>query len=445
MKQIDKDIFAIHGGGNIGLGLMADIVSQSDKPYKIIATSSNQFTNEIINSCEEFWLHHQNKEEEQNFSHIKNIKMLYSRQKQNIIKLYKNAQMGAICLTEDALKKSAPLIAEGLISRYQSNKDNLKILVLMNKQNCDSFVKNEVTKAMKSQIKNTEVREEILTKVQFIPTVADRIVSKVPDDEIMDQLKDQLKNSKIGSITKKELAQLKEQDHFKFYLFHAEKYFSLYVPNYLREAHDFPGTTKVNNLNRFMTIKNKYINGPHAILAWLGGLMGYTTIAKAIKNPFLLAFIEKMMQFEIAPILMAEFKELSEKYFLTLKNSFIKRCEQNTVDSIIRVGKDPLRKLNSNGCVRGILDLKQKNNLSLATPRLEKGIAAGIMYAMEMIDPNNEECQKITEIYRKDASFQSILCYKGEYGNGKYAGLHPEKDKEVIANILQYLKQDKVF
>lgn len=413
MKKNEKGIFAIHGGGNIGLGLMADIVSRSHK-YRIVATSSNQFTNNIINSSEEFWLQHQNTQGS-NTSQINHINMLNSRDTQNIIKLYNNADMGAICLTEEAVKKTAPSIAQGLIVRSKSNHDLLKILVLMNKHNCDKFVKNEVIKAMKLQIEDSTEIETILSKVQFIPTVADRIISKISDNQILDQIKGKLRKSNLRNLTSKDLAELREQFDFKFYLFNAEKKFSLYVPDSLREASYFPGATTVHNLNLFMTVKNKYINGPHAILAWLGGLMNYTTISQAIKDPLLRGFITSMMEEEIAPVLMTEFAELSESDLAYLRHSFIERCEQNSTDTITRVGRDPLRKLNAHGCIRGILELKQKNNLKMATPRLEKGIAAGILYAVTKIDPNNSECQKILDIYRAKNSFSSILCFKGHY------------------------------
>lgn len=442
MKKNEKAIFAIHGGGNIGLGLMADIVSRSHK-YRIVATSSNQFTNNIINSSEQFWLQHQSPHGS-NASQINGINMLNSKDSQNIIKLYNNADMGAICLTEEAVTKTAPAIAQGLIARFRSNQNVLKILVLMNKHNCDKFVKNEVIKAMRLQVENSEDIEKILSKVQFIPTVADRIISKISDHQIMDQIQVKLRKSNVRNLTPRDLAELRKQFNFKFYLFNAEKNFSLYVPDSLREARYFPGATTVHNLNLFMTVKNKYINGPHAILAWLGGLMNYTTIAQAIKDPLLHAFITDMMEKEIAPVLMTEFAELTESDLTYLRNSFIARCEQNSTDTIKRVGRDPLRKLNARGCIRGVLELKQKNNLKIATPRLEKGIAAGLLYAITKIDPNNNECQKILEIYRAKNSFSSILCFKGHYDGGTYIGLDPIKDKQLISNVVDHIQKKLV-
>ncbi len=52
-----KRIFAIHGGGNIGLGLMADVISQSPLEYEVIATSNDIFLTTLINSKNQFWLH----------------------------------------------------------------------------------------------------------------------------------------------------------------------------------------------------------------------------------------------------------------------------------------------------------------------------------------------------------------------------------------------------
>jgi hypothetical protein len=140
-----KRIFAIHGGGYIGLGLMADIISQSPFDYNIFATSSDKFTNLLINSIHKFWIQHESSNEN-NVTCINNIFMVYSRDSQNIIDLYVHSNIIAICLTEEGVLNSAKHIARGLISRYQLDQAGLKIFILMNKTNCAEFVRNEVAK-----------------------------------------------------------------------------------------------------------------------------------------------------------------------------------------------------------------------------------------------------------------------------------------------------------
>lgn len=443
MKPHNQAIFAIHGGGNIGLGLMADIVSRSRKPYRIIATSGNALTNEIINCYQQFWLRHPSRAGHGS-SQVNNINMVNAKNAKNIVRLYKSAKMGAICMTEEAVKKTAPLIAAGLINRYQSSQDHrnkLKLLVLMNKQHCDHFVQNEVAKAVKAQIDQSIDLKKVMHNVQFVPAVADRIVSKIPDEQVLDQIKEKLEHSNLARLNEIGPADFDDKLKFKCYLFNAESRFSLYVPHYLREAQEFPGITRVNDVNMFMTVKNTYINGPHAILAWLGGLMGHTTITKAIQNRPLRTFLFSMMKNEIAPILLAEFPQVNRHDLDYFRNLFIERCELNSTDTIKRVARDPLRKLNDYGCIRSLLRSKQKLNLKISTSHLEKGIAAGILYALKRIDPHNNECQKIVKIYEKHRSISAVLCYSGQYDGGRFIGFDPLKDKTTIQNILNHIQQ----
>lgn len=97
-----------------------------------------------------------------------------------------------------------------------------------------------------------------------------------------------------------------------------------------------------------------------------------------------------------------------------------------------------MRKLASGGRIRGTLELAKKHHLHVPTPRLEQGVAAGIVYAIKDIDPTNPGCQKIQEIYRDNKnSYAAVLCYSGPSPSGDYKGLHPGNDKILIDNIVK--------
>jgi mannitol-1-phosphate/altronate dehydrogenase len=215
----------------------------------------------------------------------------------------------------------------------------------------------------------------------------------------------------------------------------------MYVPNHFTEAERFPLMTTTKNLNTIEAVKNKYINGPHAVLAWIGGFLGHTTIADSIKHPELFQFIKEMMEYEIAPILIAEYPDLTSEDLIKLEKSFFERCAASINDPVTRVGRDPLRKLDSGGRIRGTIELARKHDLSIATPRLEKGIAAGLLYALHGVDPSNPGCKKIREIYNQNDSYQSVLCYSGDAPSGKFSGLHPENDSQTIANVLNKMSE----
>lgn len=441
MKPNKELLFAIHGGGNIGLGCMADIISKSPYPYRIIATSRDEFRTNLINLHNCFWLE-ENANNPQNLTCVKNITMVKPTSA-NISNLYLNADLLAICLTEKALQNSAIDIAQGLLSRYKTRPSELKILILMNKPKCAQFVRTEIYKALLGITYRKTLVDKILESIIFIPTVVDRIVTKNDKKTILMHLQQQLiaKNISISvenyySTNHKILLDIISKHQLKFVLYKAENAFSLFVPQQFSESIQFPGMKKVNQIETFAEIKNKFVNGPHAMLAWMGGLLGCKTIAEAINTPSMNWYIHTLMEQEIAPILKAEYPEIKSTLLSNLKTNFIKRCKMSKHDPIIRVGRDPLRKLKSGGRVRGLIELKQKHNLSIATPELEYGMAAGILYAIKKVDPTNEECRTIREIYKR-GSYKGILCFKGRYGTETYHGLDDKKDQQLINKILK--------
>lgn len=438
-----KRIFAIHGGGNIGLGLMADILAKSKYQYQIIATSNHYLLSKLINSVHKLWLQH-------HFTDVNdttciNRISIISRNEQDIMKLYSEACLAAICVTPNVLTIIAKTIAKALINRFENDGSGLKILVLMNVTDCAKFVAEQITAQILLITQDEQYTQKILSGIEFIPTVIDRIVTQIDDQSIKQQLKMQLKNvdqftdDAIENILSNtdQLAEVVASLSLQFNLFHVEKNFSVYVPDSFIEAYRLPAIKMTKNLQQIEAIKNKYINGPHVILAWIGALLGCTSIAESIQNPAVFTLIKELMEKEIGPILAAEYPEIAKDEFEALENSFFERCFASVNDPVTRVGRDPLRKLNSGGRIRGTIELAQKHNLRISTMRLEQGIAAGLLYAVKGIDANNPGCQKIKELYKKnDNSFSAILCYHGTGPSGKFSGFHPTDDKFVIDRIL---------
>lgn len=436
-------IFGIHGGGNIGLGCMAQIISDSPFNYYIIATSSDKLLNNLVNSSHRYWLQH-----DKETTLVNNITMIYSRNTQNIIWLYTYADLLAMCLTEKALLNMSNAIVKGLIARYHNNGGVLKILILMNKPRCDTFVQSILYKALLSYTSDQSYTDKLMDNVKFFPTVVDRIVNKISKRKLIKQLNYQVNQlnsdpkllSSESLLNKEILKEASRNNNLYFSLLNVEKEFSFYVPASFEEAVYFPKMKTVKNIFQFADIKNKFINGPHSMLAWMGGLMGCSTIAEAINNPSMLWFVNQLMEREIGPILKVEYPNFASEELKLLKNSFVKRCKNSWSDPILRVGRDPLRKLTKGGRVRGIIELKQKHHLPIATPELERGMAAGILYAVKKIDDENEECKTIRRIYHETGSYQSILCYQGAYENGNYPGLHKQRDRALIQNVLKRIR-----
>lgn len=453
--SVHGDIFGIHGGGNIGLGLMADIVSKSSLNYHIIATSNDQFIANIINNTHQYSLRHSKETKLSSNTLVKNVKII-SRDSSSIVELYKKSKIIAICLTPAVVISVAIDIAKGLLARYENGNANLNILILMNTPKCDLFVKEKIKMELKNLVNNDEVIDKILSNTKFIPTVVDRIVTKIAEKDVISHLIRQLTQS--SSYDQMDLEYIDSQleillsNPVKLYevikefkleipLFNAEESYALYVPKEYKDAKYFPSIKRVNNIDQIETIKNKYINGPHAIIGWIGALFGCKTIAEAIRIPGVRKFIKQMMDEEIRPALIAEFPDITSVELDHLRKIFIKRCLASIDDPVVRVGRDPMRKINANGRIRGTIELYNKHRLKGTTSRLEHGLAAAILYAVKGIDNANPGCIKCMEIYNKNhRDYKAVLCYQGASPAGMFKGLDPIKDKRLVENILMRIK-----
>lgn len=401
-KEEQSPVFGIHGGGCIGLGLIANIVSRStiEVPYQIIATSNDAAFNEIINASNQFYLSYVGTEER---SCIKNITMI-TREPESITQLYAQASVLAICLTPGAFKESVKDIVKGMIHRYEETKQPLNILILMNQPDAHRYVTELIEQEM-DLLLDGRVKDEIKQLITFIHTVPDRVVRKISKDEIARSTEN------VPS------------------LFQAERYFQFYVPKtYLKEFEHFSDITFVDDIVKFETIKNKYMNGPHTALAWLGALLGCRTIHQSLQFPGMKYFMTSLMQ-EIATILTMNFPELKQSMLLSdLQRAFFKRCEDSIEDSVSRVGRNPLSKLDRFGRIVGTILMRKGGGSAL--PYLEMSIAAGVVYALK--NPQEQGCSEIGLLYEASQTYEAILCHQGR----EHQGLDAIRDQTLIRRVI---------
>lgn len=450
-------VFGIHGGGNIGLGLMADVINRSNflEPYQIIATSNDITFNTLINGNHQFRLQHIGADEGDDtvVSHI----TMTQRNHTDIVKLYTDTtEIIALCLTQNAFDESSESIAQGLINRYKQSKSNLTVLVLMNRHHCDKYVRETISFKIGELIDDKTKRNEILERIEFIPTVSDRIVSKIPVEIVKNELKQQLLicmksdgyddsgtlETEINEIIEDPntiLAAMKKYQ-LSLKLFNAEIPFKLYAPQkFVSRYPELSSIDGVEDLDILAVIKDKYINGPHAILAWVSALFNCVTIAQGINYPGMKNYIASLMDVEIAPTLKKNFPALDTALFNDIKNIFFERCLMSSNDPVVRVGRDPLRKLSPDGRILGVIRLKQQQGVVEDSPGLERGIAAGVLYALKDKDPLNPDCKKMKEIYDINLSYADVLCRQSADASETHQRLDPALDGDLIHRILIHI------
>ncbi len=465
----------IHGFGAIGGGYLTQIFSHWDgytRPKEIIGATKKTVIKELVNSLGKFNVKYESRAY---FQSISNVHIIDMDDEKEMISMYRECQIVGLSIPEKAVKSQCKIIAKGLIERYRKNTTNLTILVVINKIKGAKFVKKNVKSALENLVGEGKA-EKIVSRTYFCETVVNRMVSAIPERTLLTQVQKKLSSLKrtvfrfqsdvtgfvesfqeskritgnsintvkkidektllkVGNISKK-LSIMSQFDkcisRFNVSLFNSEPYIPLYASNESPLLERLRQIKVVDNIEKIQEIKNKLSNGPHAIIAWYSALLGYKTIGQGMGDKKVSLLVKNIIEKEIRPSLIRDTPELSQ-YIDDFISNFIKRCRNSFKDKCIRVGRDPMRKLQEGERIFGTITLAQKFHIS--TPMIEFGAACAILYSVLLINPRDKECRKIKDIYDKNNSVEDVLTYQGEYNGAIYHGLNLKKDKDLIRRI----------
>ena len=471
-QSIDSNIVGIHGFGAIGGGYLAQIFSHWDgytRPSQIIGATNDRIKRELINALGKYRVKY---ESLAYFQTITNTTIIDMNDEAQMVDMYRKASIVGISLPEQAIRSQSKTIAKGLIERYDCGGEPLTLLILMNKINASKYVKVHVETALKKLVSEEKVKK-IIANTFFSETVVNRMVSKVADDVILARLRTELYRlnrcivdysekmkaifefpqvyfSENGSASQKPKIEATYQDinladnissitqfadalsQLNVTLFSSEPDMPLYALKKSPVLERLRQVVTVDNIKSMQEIKNKLSNGPHAIIAWYSALLGYKTIGQGMGDLRVSNLAEAIIKNEIKPALLKE--NLASKHYInSITLNFLKRCRASFNDKCVRVGRDPLRKLQNGERILGAIQLAQKHNLS--TKGLEFGVACAILYSVLAINKNDLEAEKIKLLYEKRCSVEDVLTYSGEYNKSKYNALDAENDHELIVRI----------
>lgn len=455
----------IHGFGAIGGGYLAQIFSHWDgyvHPIEIIGATRDIYTRELINAYGKYSVLYESKAYLQT---IRNISIIDINNKEDMIKMYTDCKIIGLSLPESVIKLQAKIIAEGLFARYNSGKDSLTLLIVLNKVKGGKFVREQVKRAL-IEFTDEELAANIIAKTYFCETVVNRMVSEIPKEQVIMSLMNNMSNiERSSSLLKEEvgniynlpkikkirrnghkdevIANLSEKlkgingfaelvKELNITLFTSEPDMVLYADNKSPLLSQLRQIKTVQDISVLQNVKNKLSNGAHAILAWYASLLNYSSVGQGIGDRRVLRLIKDIMRKEIRPALISKNPEYGE-YIDGFIDSFLKRCRVSFKDSCLRVGRDPLRKLQPSERVLGAIKMAKEEGI--VASGLEFGAACGIMYSIKNKNPKDEEAAFIRQLYNKDKSIADILCFNGIFRGVKYKGLDIEKDKVLIENI----------
>jgi mannitol-1-phosphate 5-dehydrogenase len=138
------------------------------------------------------------------------------------------------------------------------------------------------------------------------------------------------------------------------------------------------GAHFVDELGPYLERKLFLLNGAHAIVAYLGYLRGYRRIDEAVADPQILT-VARGAQAEMARALSRKHPQFSEDELAAYAERVLARFRNPHLgDEVVRVGRDPLRKLGAND--RLVAPLRLCQSYEMPIDHLIVGIAAGYRF-----------------------------------------------------------------
>ena len=455
----NEHIAGIHGFGAIGGGYLAQIFAHWDgytRPAEIVGVTSNRLLRDLINAFGKYSVHYPDQAFEQS---IDRVRLIASDDQAAVIDLYAQAEIVGLCLPEGAIAQQAGLIADGLIARYRAQRGPLTVLVALNKVGGAAFVRRCVERALLQRLAADEV-VAVLAATTFAETVVNRIVSRISRDALLKQVRinvgsfsaavpcggfDTLPTgpgvlgveSLLGRLT--EAAQMdRALSALNIVVFHSGPDMALYAERGSPILDRLRQVRTVGDIGEIQSIKNKMLNGTHAIIAWYSTLLGYRTIGQGMGDERVKRLVRRLLEQEIKPAMLAHNPAL-KTHIDTFVERFLKRCEDSFKDACARVGRDPRRKLQRKERILGNIELAARQGI--ATPMLEFGTALGIVYALRYSGTEDKECLWIREMYGRRGSVADVLTDTSDYQGRAYAGLDAVADRALIARIASHVER----
>lgn len=177
------------------------------------------------------------------------------------------------------------------------------------------------------------------------------------------------------------------------------------------ELPEIPGMTLVDDLLAYLERKLFTLNSGHAICAYLGNLKGYTTIRESISDPAIGDIVYKAIC-ESGEGLIREFSFDAAAHHAYIDRIFSRYQNPYLEDETIRVGREPIRKLDSSD--RLIKPLITAYSYGLPVDHLIFGAAAALWFNC----PNDAQSVEMLQKIRKDGVESALETYTGlEPGN----------------------------
>lgn len=457
-QSVNQLTVGIHGFGAIGGGYVAQILSYWDgytRPKRILASTRNRLYLESVNSFGSYSIRYgQSCYDER----IDNLTVIDAHNEQQMLEMYMQSSLIALCLPEQAIESEAKTIAKGLFARFMSadadNNEPITFLIILNKVCAKYLVLKHIREALLSMT-NEDIAEHILSEHYFCDTVVNRMVSKLNDQALFRQLNikhnlfkqyqndlnpETIELSEETALTVKQEQQITHcledmrgqfqtgqfLQNMDLILFHSEMDMPIYVENRSPLLSKMRQMILVDQISEIQIIKNRLWNGCHAMLAWYASLNGYETIGIAMADLAVRQYAERLVdevKLGLANLIPNQKKQLDR-----MAESFLNSCRSAYKYPCERVARDPLSKLNLNERVLGSLESHVQQQLPYQ--KLMQGAIYGYAYALKML--GLDEIKIVKHVQSNIEHMDITENQKKALLNQLYQGIQTELKDEVF-------------
>jgi len=463
-QAINQMQVGIHGFGAMGGGYLTQVFSHWDgytRPGAIVGVTGDQLLCDAVNAFGKFSVRYGKLAFDQPIEHVR---LIHMADEEGVAAIYCDSVIVGLALPEQAIRQQAPIIARGLLRRYQKGGGELTVLVVLNKVGGADYVRRHVEVALQAMVNRFEC-EKILAATHFSETVVSRIVTRLSQESLRRQLRikhelfeknlaavhnaqesavqgpgdeQRLELDERVSVLRNASVPARALSQLHLILFNSEPDMLLYAQGGGGVLRHLRQVKTVGDIAQIQTIKNRLWNGTHAIVAWYSSLLGHATIGRGMGDERVMALVRQLIEKEIKPALLLESPEL-EAVITMMMRPFIERCRSSFKDPCKRVGRDPLRKLRRRERILGSITLARKHGIP--TPGLEFAIALAIRYALSDAAEQDLECELIRGIYARSPGVAAVLTYRGNYNGHPYQGLDPVTDAKLIAAVAEHFEK----
>ncbi|MCZ9644212.1 mannitol-1-phosphate 5-dehydrogenase [Lactobacillus crispatus] len=358
---------AVHfGAGNIGRGFIGETLA--DNGFGIDFVDVNETIIDELNKRGEYDIELAAPGKKR--IHVSNVDGINNaKDPDKVVEAIKSTDMITTAIGPKILAIIAPLIAKGLTARIQSgNTTPLDVIACENMIGGSEHLKEEVYKHL-----DDDVKPELDKYIGFPNAAVDRIVPIQHNDDPLFVSVEDFKEWVIDE------SQMKNKDI------------------------KLKGVDYAPDLEPYIERKLFSVNTGHATVAYTGKSLGYDTIGDAIKDPFVLKQVKRVLS-ETRSLLYHKWnKEFTEESLEEYHNKILSRFQNPYIsDDIARVGRTPIRKLGYNErFIRPIRELKDRG---LDYSALMETV--GRIYHFD--EPNDKESVKLMQML-KDEDLKDVI------------------------------------